>query len=187
MCHFKCYNFVKKNYFTWYHIPNTDKRKDSINFLIKSGLLEKLPSNTAVYTQEEKVLSSNGMTAESLLSTWMQFPDRSKLCKARPADAGFQMFSFVAKPWQESAAPSAVPFCSNGIFPKILVEKKVPSSCCKQNWFRRDLSKNWLRVLENTLFCSVGCWLLVKECSDVELPKFHCTHTSPTTQLCLSS
>lgn len=65
----KCYNFGKKNYFTWYHISNADKRKDSINFFINSGLLEKLPSNTAVHTQEEKVLSSSGMTAESLLST----------------------------------------------------------------------------------------------------------------------
>lgn len=58
----KCYNFAKKNYLAWYHIPNADKRKDSVNFFIRSGLLEKLPSNGAVNTQEEKVLSSDGMT-----------------------------------------------------------------------------------------------------------------------------
>lgn len=86
--------------------------------------------------------------------TWMQFPGRSKLCKARPAHHIF-----------------------------LLVEEEVPPSCYKQNWFRRDLSKNWLRVLENTLFCSVGCWVLVKECSGAELPTVQDIHTSPTTQL----
>lgn len=65
----------------------------------------------------------------------------------------------------------------------LLVEKEVPPSCSKQNWFRRDLSKNWLSVLENMLFCSVGCWALVKECSGAELPMVQCIHMSPTTQL----
>lgn len=171
----KCYNFAKKNYLAWYHIPNADKRKVSVNFFIfiKSSLLEKLSSNTAVNMQEERVLSSDGITPINLHA----IPLLIKMCKT-----GFQMFSFVAKSRQESTVPSAAPFCSHGIFPKTLVEKEVLLSHCKQDWFRRHLPAKWLRVLEDTLFRSVACWELVSEGSDMELPKVHYTHTS-TTQL----
>lgn len=147
-------SFAKKKYLSWYHIPNAGKRRDSVNFFIKSGLLEKLPSNTAVSMWEERVLGSDGMTAASLLSAWMQFPNRWKLCKAGPAAAGFQMCSFVAESRQESTSAFLL---------KPFLRKRVPPSHCKQNWLRRVLPKNWLRVLENTLFCSVGCWVLVSE------------------------
>lgn len=87
---------------------------------------------------------------------------RSTQCKSSLVETVFQLLVLLASR-SESRLSSAVPVCSRGIFPQALVEKEA----CPATVGRTDSGEILLKKrLGNDhgipLFCSVGCWVLVR-------------------------